>query len=550
MTITTTFDPHASDPNNFFVNELIPVSAMSARAFPVLHGAFYTKDFALRRASDLMTLTAGVHYEFLGYDSVLSAITGKAVASGIYLKAGPNAIYNDVLTDYRAVGGREGNSNALIRNLTEAARKIGDAVVTVEDISNLPPTWPPSPHDHDATTELVNLGPWRRTMMDIESAILKQRPLLNSERQLERRVTRIDYVTASISNRLNRVSADLITGNGGWSGTIDNRMINLIALTGVPADSVNLGSGITNVTDNSTVKAALNILGILSNTKVNNSAKATAVQAANLNNDTNWVTPKTAAIAASIALSDAIASKADATATANALDDRVTRSGLASTTGTSTNNTMHQKAISELMAPLGQPQVIMTTFPATGGSYNSITFDNIVTLLSLELGDVIRVEGFWTHENTNDDIYTDEFFTVDEIINVSTIYVNTRHAGKNTRKTLLFGLYWGGQITRVAKWYNASPDLGRAWVNVPLTNTINNAASKRGLTVTVEAHWYPTIVKVDGVPVLSSSWGSNHWHSADWGATVIIPGGSTLTLHGNNSADPSTSGFRRISLLC
>ena len=205
--ITTYFDPYAKDERNFFKGELVEIGNSQARAFILRHGAFYTKDFEMRLDSDGTTLVNGEHYQFLHYDAALGAITGRDVSCGVILLGGPNAIFENVVCDYRAVGGKEGNSGYLLEKLREAIDKVGDGIIDWYDIPNIPNQFPPIPHLHDPTTDLTNLGPWIRVFEAMNRHLADRHTLVNSHLYIKNRVNRLEYYSAEFMRRLNNLGA-------------------------------------------------------------------------------------------------------------------------------------------------------------------------------------------------------------------------------------------------------------------------------------------------------------------------------------------------------
>lgn len=96
---------------------------------------------------------------------------------------------------------------------------------------------------------------------------------------------------------------------------------------------------------------------------------------------------------------------------------------------------------------------------ALTGSDNVVAMDNIVSTLGLEKGDVIQIK-------INSPEY-DKLHTVESITNDGQIVVNYEHCGTRGNGPLKLPDYTG-QVTikRIAKWFNAAPGLGQAWVSV------------------------------------------------------------------------------------
>lgn len=133
------------------------------------------------------------------------------------------------------------------------------------------------------------------------------------------------------------------------------------------------------------------------------------------------------------------------------------KSKLLSETGLSTTNTMTQRAISEAIAEAagGMPETDgLATLTSTN---NKIEKPNVVSDLSLEIGDVIQLQY---------DGY-DKLHTVESIINNNEIIVNYEHCGSRGNGSLKLADETATvTIKRIAKWYNAPIGLGQAWVDV------------------------------------------------------------------------------------
>ena len=202
------FDRYATNEDNHIFNELQEVSNTTARVVVPLHGAFFKKDFEARLASNSTVLTLGTHYKWVSMDPVLTSLTGMEVVNGIILMDGVNAIYSDIVIDYRAVGGKEGKSSYLIKKLRESVQAVADGPVSAANISGLPATWPPSPHDHNMLEDLTNIEPLREAMEGIWDALAKQRPLTLSEKNLFDLVNRMLYVVGESRNDMQKLSLD------------------------------------------------------------------------------------------------------------------------------------------------------------------------------------------------------------------------------------------------------------------------------------------------------------------------------------------------------
>lgn len=157
-----------------------------------------------------------------------------------------------------------------------------------------------------------------------------------------------------------------------------------------------------------------------------------------------------------------------------------------------------------------------------GTTNNTVVMTGIVTELSLEVGDVIRIDtGAYN-----------KLHTVESITNNGSIIVNYEHAGNRGNGSLKLPNFTGtATVTRIAKWFNAPLGLGQAWVNLTTSRSANtNYTNTAGRAIFVH-FLFPVgsgiTVLVDGVQVGASSGGSGTSNYA------IVPSGGVYRVNGN-----------------
>lgn len=191
-------------------------------------------------------------------------------------------------------------------------------------------------------------------------------------------------------------------------------------------------------------------------------------------------------------------------------------------TGTSDSDIMSQKAVTDT---LGQPY-ISGSITLNGTTNNTVAMADIVTVLSLEIGDVIRIDtGAYN-----------KLHTVESSTDNSSIIVNYEHAGNRGDGSLKLPDFTGqATVTRIAKWFNASVGLGQAWINMlarRVVSTIYTNTTNRSIQVSIYANNASTSTSlfVDQAEACHSA-------SATYGHTfqgqAIVPGGSTYQLTGD-----------------
>src|SRR5574344_3117130 len=99
-----------------------------------------------------------------------------------------------------------------------------------------------------------------------------------------------------------------------------------------------------------------------------------------------------------------------------------------------------------------------------GTTDNTVVMTDIVTKLSLEIGDVIRiVTGAYN-----------KLHTVESITDNDSIIVNYEHAGNRADGSLKLPDFTGqATVTRIAKWFNAPIGMGQAWQDVLRSRAAN-----------------------------------------------------------------------------
>ena len=110
-----------------------------------------------------------------------------------------------------------------------------------------------------------------------------------------------------------------------------------------------------------------------------------------------------------------------------------------------------------LKATLLQP-IIATGTATFTATTNNINLTGIG--IGIEIGDVIQISGAIDAKNNSE-------FTVEVITDANNIIVNQAHANKGTTKNVATQASdTGVTVKLLAKWYNASRELGRDWVNM------------------------------------------------------------------------------------
>lgn len=96
---------------------------------------------------------------------------------------------------------------------------------------------------------------------------------------------------------------------------------------------------------------------------------------------------------------------------------------------------------------------------------NSISLTGIVTVLGLEIGDVIKINGATDSKNNSE-------FTVEVITDANNIIVNQAHANKGTTKNVANRASDNGVTVKLlSKWHNAPMGLGQDFVSLTESRT-------------------------------------------------------------------------------
>ena len=195
---------------------------------------------------------------------------------------------------------------------------------------------------------------------------------------------------------------------------------------------------------------------------------------------------------------------------------------LAGTTGSATDKTMTQKAITDALALKVDGQADLTASAVLSGINNTITVTGIVAALNLEVGDVIQIIGGLGNNG--------RLHTVDTINNAGQIVVNYEHCSNRGNGPLKLVNYSGTiTIKRIAKWHSAGIGVGQNWVDVlPVRAASTTYTNTTGRSIQVMLSGGK-----QGVP--SSEFLINGSIVAKWGGTEpdescispLIPNGAT-----------------------
>ena len=154
---------------------------------------------------------------------------------------------------------------------------------------------------------------------------------------------------------------------------------------------------------------------------------------------------------------------------------------------TNTNLVLPESGTVATTADVNNAAVLLKTI-ATGTATFTATTNNINLTgigIGVEIGDVIQISGAVDAKNNSE-------FTVEVITDANNIIVNQAHANKGTTKNVATQAGdTGVTVKLLAKWYNASRELGRDWVNMTTSRLLgttypNNTNRSFDINVVVE----------------------------------------------------------------
>ena len=162
------------------------------------------------------------------------------------------------------------------------------------------------------------------------------------------------------------------------------------------------------------------------------------------------------------------------------------------------------------------------------GATNTITMSNIVSTLSLEVGDVIAFGG---DANTNNK----RLRTVEGVLNDNTIVVNYEHCGNRGNGSRKLSDQSGVSVTctRIAKWYSAPDSLGRSWIVLPASlratdTTYTNSTGRPFFMTRMTTNSAGTSLWIDGVIISGAVYANGGMNTA----SAVITSGSTYKTNG------------------
>lgn len=171
-------------------------------------------------------------------------------------------------------------------------------------------------------------------------------------------------------------------------------------------------------------------------------------------------------------------------------------------------------------------KIIATGTATFTNSTNNINLTGIG--IGVEIGDVIQISGAEDAKNNSE-------FTVEVITDDDNIIVNQAHANKGTSKNVATRASdTGVTVKLLAKWYNADSSLGRDWVNVYSSRSLNvqypnNTFRPLKLSVNTAISGVTRIYKDGTSTLLSTASGSGSFEN---NITLEIARGSNYTITG------------------
>lgn len=169
---------------------------------------------------------------------------------------------------------------------------------------------------------------------------------------------------------------------------------------------------------------------------------------------------------------------------------------------TAQNEAVNKKQLDKAIADLNT-EIKITGTVSFNSTTNNIELTNIVTVLGLEIGDVIQISGAEDTKNNSE-------FTVEVITDSNNIIVNQAHANQGTSKNVANRSGdTGVTIKLLAKYYNAPTGLGQGWVqtNKNSLNVLFVNNTNREIEVTFQAQGsisnrlYFSVLYDDSIPL-------------------------------------------------
>ena len=203
------YDPTSILAANKIVDEVHTVVPGDPHLLVPREGSFYTNTVALVEVPGGTILTLGVDYGWVSIDPYIVAETGIEAANGILLT---NQLFvGDIKITYQVVGGWEGQSNALHKDLIDALENVGTVGVSWADIVGKPALFPPAAHVHELST-LTELELLTLRLNELQLALVDRVPSVESGHDLQQQLDRLLRILAEHRNAINNIIA--VTGTG------------------------------------------------------------------------------------------------------------------------------------------------------------------------------------------------------------------------------------------------------------------------------------------------------------------------------------------------
>jgi predicted transport protein len=139
-------DPTGSAASNLVQNEPHAIGATGVRAFPLNYGLFFRDSLVLKDANG-NTLVEGTQYYPTQMDLKASLATGEEIDAVVIIT--DTTVTANVTATYQAYGGPN-SLNAVQTQAAIVGLDIDSSAVSWSEVQNIPKTFPPGPHVHQA----------------------------------------------------------------------------------------------------------------------------------------------------------------------------------------------------------------------------------------------------------------------------------------------------------------------------------------------------------------------------------------------------------------
>jgi hypothetical protein len=204
------FDNTGAAISNLVPNEIHAVILSPGAAIITEQGLFYRDSMVVVSLPSSTLLTLGVDYILIGYSASVNRLTGRPAYTGIKI-INPTLSGNVALT-YQAVGGPEGNSDALALQILQLL-SVPPTDIDFFNTVNRPQQYPPVPNHPHSIMDLDGVTAVTTALQKVEDALTGRRAPVQSGMFLANKLNNLANIQATNVSDINTLKTQIANLN-------------------------------------------------------------------------------------------------------------------------------------------------------------------------------------------------------------------------------------------------------------------------------------------------------------------------------------------------